>query len=228
MKSFIHYVDGHKESEKQARESFKSFTKRGWDVHLKPGITKHTVKSHPEYNRTIIKGSRLHDFKKENINKYYTKISCALNHISFWKEVVKENEPMCFLEHDSLCTMSYDNYEFEDYLLLNAESVFRKPNKLGLKQYENYVWPSFGVCDFPKQYPLKYHKENQWKDSMMAPGTGAYAISPSGAGKMLDAIDKNGFDQSDFMINSSNLKMQYVMPSPVKFNSVNLSTSYGI
>ena len=51
---------------------------------------------------------------------------------------------------------------------------------------------------------------------------------PKGAKKLLSAIDKHGFDQSDFMINSKNVRMQYIVPSPVKFNTVNLSTSYGI
>jgi hypothetical protein len=45
---------------------------------------------------------------------------------------------------------------------------------------------------------------------------------------MLMAIAKYGIDQSDFMINSFNLKMEYLIPSPVKFNKINLSTSYGI
>ena len=63
---------------------------------------------------------------------------------------------------------------------------------------------------------------------MMAPGTGAYAITPAGAKKMLHSIETHGLDQSDFMINSKNVRMQYVIPSPVKFAKVNLSTSYGI
>ena len=62
----------------------------------------------------------------------------------------------------------------------------------------------------------------------MVPGTGAYAITPKGAEKMLDTVDIFGIDQSDFMLNSYNINIQYVLPSPVKFNSTNLSTSYGI
>ena len=61
----------------------------------------------------------------------------------------------------------------------------------------------------------------------MAPGTGAYAITPAGAKKMLAATE-NVIDQSDFMLNEYNLKIEYVYPSPVKFNTENLSTSYGI
>ena len=228
MKGFIYYVAGHKASEEQAKQSYKSFIKYKWDVSLRSGITKHQVKEQEEFKLKIIENSRLHNFRDEDINRYLTKISCAINHIQFWKEVVKENQQMCFLEHDSICTMRWDDYQYDDYLLLNAEWVFKPPNKLGLEKFKNYLWPSFGVCDFPKNYPLKYHKENIWQHSMMSPGTGAYAITPSGAQKLLDAIYKHGFDQSDFMINSSNVRMQYTLPSPVKFNKVNLSLSYGL
>ena len=43
MKGFIYFVEGHEESERQARESFQSFDRHGWDVHLRAGITKRTV-----------------------------------------------------------------------------------------------------------------------------------------------------------------------------------------
>jgi len=228
MKGYIYYISGHKESEKQANESYTSFKKYGWDVELRPGVTRFTVKENDEFSRDIIKGSRLYNFKEENTNKYLTKISCAINHIQFWKEVVETKRAMCFLEHDSICTMRCEDYQFHDYLLLNAESVFRPPNKLGQQKYKDYYWPGFGINDFPDSYPLKYNKDNLWKNSMMAPGTGAYIISPMGAKKMLAAIDKHGFDQSDFMINTHNIRMEYVLPSPVKFNSINLSTSYGL
>ena len=224
MKGQIVYIKGHEKSEKQAQQAFTSLRKRGWDVELKAGITPKTVKD----DVRIIEESRLLNFKKENRNRYLTKVSCALNHIEFFKNVVETDEPMAFFEHDAISVMAPEEYEFEDYLLLNAEYVFRPPNKLAINQFKDYVWPSFGVCDFPENYPLLYYRNNIWKNSMMAPGTGAYAITPQGAQKMLDAIDEHGLDQSDFMINSSNLEMQYINPSPVKFNNVNLSTSYGI
>ena len=53
-------------------------------------------------------------------------------------------------------------------------------------------------------------------------------MSPQGAKKMIKAIETHGMDQSDFMINSKNVTMQTCIPSPVTFNTVNLSTSYGI
>lgn len=227
MKGYVIYIKGHEKSEAQANQALKSFKKYKWDVVLREGITKNKVKNTEEYSTEIIDNSRLHNFKIEDYNKYLTKLSCAINHVQFWKEVVAADEPMCFFEHDTICTQHKEQYDFEDYLILNAEFVFRPPNKLGLQQFKDFVWPSFGVCDLPENYPLLYYRNNIWKNSMMVPGTAAYAISPSGAQKMLDAVDKHGLDQSDFMINSSNLRIQYINPSPVKFNTVNLSTSYG-
>jgi len=225
----IVYVKGHKESEKQASEALASFKKWGWDTYLHEGLTWENVENTSEYkNYKIIENSRLLNFKEENKHKFLTKISCAINHIRFWKKVIKVNKPMAFIEHDSICTTSWDNYTFDEYLILNCEFVFRPPNKLGLSQFKDYAWPSFGLCEWPNDYRLKYYRENLWKDSNMAPGTGAYAITPIGAKKMLNVIEKYGLDQSDFMINSFNLKMQYCVPSPVKFNKINLSTSYGI
>jgi len=225
MRARIVYIKDHEESEKQAKQAFSSFKLYDWDVKVKAGYTRDTV----NIDRDIIEKSRLLDFKRENTNRYLTKAACAYNHIDFWQKVIEEDEPMAFIEHDGICTMSWnDEWDFEDYLILNAEWVFQPPNKLALQQFKNFSWPSFGVCDMPKNYPLKYHKENVWLDSMMTPGTGAYAITPQGAKKMIEAIDMFGFDQSDFMLNSYNIRLQYLMPSPVKFNTVNLSTSYGL
>ena len=227
IKAQIVYIKGHSESEKQAQECLKSFNNFNWNAHLHEGLTADIIENEPEFNYTIIENSRLHDFKKENYHKFLTKVSCAINHIRFWRKVVETNETMAFIEHDSICTTSWDSYIFDEYLILNCEFVFRPPNKLGLVQYKDYNWPSFGLCSWPTNYPLKYHKENKWKNSNMAPGTAAYAITPEGAKKMLTAVEKYGLDQSDFMINSFNLKMQYCIPSPIKFNKTNLSTSYG-
>ena len=228
MKGQIVYIKGHDRSQKQANQALQSFNKYKWDVELKAGNTKNNIKNFYPGHYTIIANSRLHNFREENYNKYQTKISCAFNHVHFWEKVISEDQPMCFLEHDAICCMTSEEYDFEEYLILNAEFVFKSPNKLGLRQFKDFTWPSFGINDLPESYPLKYYKENVWKGYNMAPGTGAYAITPQGAKKLLSAINKYGFDQSDFMINSFNIRMQYLNPSPIKFNTINLSTSYGL
>lgn len=229
MKGQIVYIKGHAESEKQAQQSYDSFKRNGWDVELIEGITRHTVEDTKEFKELeIIAESRLYNFEEENYNKFLTKVSCAINHVRFWKRVIDEKETLAFLEHDAIGVMDPGDLQFDEYLILNAEYVFKPPSKLNLNQFKNYEWLGFGVNHLPKDYPLKYYRENIWKDSLMVPGTGAYAITPKGAERMLDTVDIFGIDQSDYMLNSYNINIQYILPSPVKFNSTNLSTSYGI
>lgn len=223
MKAFIHYINNHTPSIMQAEQSLKSFgLYSGWEPVLKKGITPKTLKDHPP----IKEGSRLHNFAKENENRFKTKLSCAMNHVHFWREVVYLDEPCAFVEHDAICIGSWRDYEFDEYLILNADHVFKPPNKLGIQKFANYKWPKTNVPrNLPDDYPLVYYRENDWNGSKMVPGTGAYAITPKGAKKMLDIVEK-GIDQSDFMLNTFNVNIQYM--TLFKFNTVNLSTSYGI
>lgn len=62
----------------------------------------------------------------------------------------------------------------------------------------------------------------------MIPGTAAYAVTPKGAKKLLDSLHKNGWEQSDFFINTFNVKMQYTIPEYFTFKHSNLNTSHGV
>ena len=132
------------------------------------------------------------------------------------------------MEHDAICVDSLKELDFDEYLVLNADSVFRPPNALALTKFINYSFPdtSNTAKTLPESYPLKYYKNNEWKGFNMAPGTGAYAITPKGAKKLLSVADKY-LDQSDFLINSYNVNIQYISPSPIKFNKTSLKTSHG-
>lgn len=228
MKTQITYVSHHDGSINQMGALERSFVGySGWEYESKSGITPRTLKKYPERNIPMIEQSRLLNFKRENINRYETKLSCVLNHVMFWRRVVEADEPMAFLEHDALCCGDWKDYDFDEYLILNAESVFRPPNKLAIQRLKGYKWTGKGVNNLPDDYPLQYHRENAWHGYNMAPGTGAYAITPKGAKRLLTVAEKN-LDQSDFIVNSHNVNIQYIMPSVMKFQNVNLSLSYGI
>ncbi len=232
----ITYIKGHEKSEQQAKKAFSSFKKyNNWDVDLVKGLTAKTVVDTPEFKTRVISDSRLHNFRTEDMNRFRTKMACAINHIRFFEKVIASDEPMAFLEHDAICIDDWKDWDFEEYLCLNVEYVFRPPNKLSFVNkrfpdffFQNDFFGGSGVKDFPQDYPLLYYRQNPWAGSMMAPGTGAYAMTPKGAKKMLHAIEQYGMDQSDFMINSHNVRFQYAFPSLTKFNKVNLNTSLGV
>jgi GR25 family glycosyltransferase involved in LPS biosynthesis len=223
MKAFIHYIDNYLPSISQSKQALNSFNFfSGWEAELIEGFTPRTLSEVPP----IKEESRLLDFKKNNENQYLTKVSCAMNHVRFWKKVIDLNEPCAFIEHDAICISSWKNYDFDEYLIMNADYVFRPPNKLGKQKYKDFHFPQTkDPADIPNDYPLQYYRENDWKGSNMAPGTASYAITPKGAKKML-SVASNMLDQSDFMINSHNIRMQYI--TLFKFNTINLSSSNGI
>lgn len=227
MKGYIHYIKGHKDSEKQASESLKSFLQNDWDVSLREGITPDTLDD-KEFDYPLIKGGRLSIMKENGEEKYFTKKSCISNQIRLWRECVRMNTPLAFIEHDAICLSSFDR-PFDEVICFNLEYAFLPPTVLSnYSILRDYSIPSnISPKPFPADYPLTYPKKNSYEGSKLIPGTAAYGVTPKGARKLLIAAEKYGLEQSDYFINTSNVNIEYVTPSPVKFNITNLNTSHG-
>jgi len=227
MKCYIHYINGHEGSTRQANEALSSFLYHGWDAHLVEGITPDTL-DESEFDYPLIEGGRLHDMKRKGEDKYYIKKSCVSNHIRLWRRCVEEDEPMAFIEHDAICISNFQ-YDVDELLCLNIEYAFSPPSVLAnYPRLQGYT-PCGTISPTPltNDYPLLYYKDNIYNGSRMMPGTASYIVSPKGANRLLKCAEEYGLDQSDFFINSHNVKIDYVTPSPVKFNTTNLNTSHG-
>ena len=223
MKVRIVYVKGNPESEAQADQSLKSWLDFGWDAELYEGITPETL------NRAVfpywdMPGGRLSSFKETEPHKYPIKKACLYNNLQFAKDVIEYNQPMVFAEHDTLCLEEYRGFWPHDFCFLAMDYAFQPPTALA-----KYKWrPPFemGVKPFPRNYPLQYYRDTVYKGHNMTPGTAAYMLTPGGARKILKAVEKHGLEQSDFIINERNLKLEYISPSIVKFNTRNLNLSH--
>lgn len=223
----IVYISNEK-SIKQSIESYESFNNFGWDISRVEGITPDTL-NEKDFDFLDVPNGRLESFKINEPKKYPIKKSCLFNNLKFCEKVIEADKPLAFLEHDSICISKWLNYDFEDYCFLSFEYAFKPPTALAKHPFNKYETKSTnGINDFPLDYPLKYYKDTLYKGSIMTPGTSAYALTPNGAKKILYAVEKYGLEQSDFIINSTNVRMQYVYPSPVKFNVINLKSSHGI
>jgi len=228
MKGQIVFIKGHKGSESQAKDAYESFVKHGWDVEMVEGITPSTL-DETEFDYPLIKGGRLYEMKKKNDPKYYIKKSCISNQIRMWRKCVEENITMAFIEHDAICVGSM-NQRVDELVCLNIEYAFFPPSVLANHAFMQYYRPEYSILPktLPEDYPLRYYKKpNAYTNAAMIPGTAAYAVSPKGAKRLLEAAEQRGIDQSDFFVNSYNVKLEYITPSPVKFNSRNLNTSHG-
>ena len=236
LESKIIYIPGHSGSVKQADDSEKSFSRfEGWDASLCAGITAETFREPPrlkwiENGRMEGHASRIERFPEESERwkkMVLTKKSCATNHLRFWQEVVKRNKTMAFLEHDSICVGDWIDPEFEDCLILNMQYALEEPTSLAKFRRHTPKNKAPGVHSLEPSYPVRYTYKNYYEGSNLIPGTAAYAMTPQGAQKMLDGVKKHGLDQSDYMINSKLVNLEYLFPSVVKFNDVNLKTSHG-
>ena len=223
MKVRVVYVKGNKESEAQAEQSLKSWIDHKWDAELWEGITPETL------NRAVfpywdMPGGRLSAFKENEPHKYPIKKACLYNNLQFAKDVIEYNQPMVFAEHDTLCMAEYNGFWPHDFCFLAMDYAFQPPTALA-----KYKWrPPFemGVNPFPRNYPLQYYRPTVYKGYNMTPGTAAYMLTPGGARKILKAVEKHGLEQSDFIINERNVKLEYISPSIVKFNTRNLNLSH--
>ena len=227
MKCVVHYVEGNKESEEQAKVAYNSFDKYGYDVTKKQGITPATLSNYDNYK--VLEGSRLQSFSinDNDQRKFQVKKSCVLNNIEFAKSVIEADEPMIFLEHDAQCAMLYKDFDFDEYCYLAIETWNKPPSGLALNQFRGYS-PLYGmdVNNFPSDWPLKYHKDTLYKHANLTPGTMAYALSPKGAKKILHAVETHGLEQSDFLINSDVVRLQYIFPAIAKHQPKNLNLSH--
>ena len=227
MKAFLIFVKDHLGSTTQAAKALASCKDTGFDVELTEGVTPLTVDKYDKWSHCP--GSRASNFFEQNEKKYKTKKSCFMNHVRVWEKCIELDEPVAFLEHDIGCVRDYIEEDFEDVLILNVESAMKQEVFEAFKNLPTRYKPSWnlGINEY-KFEPLKYrHNVPEWKGSYMMPGTGAYAVTPKGAKKLLDNLLTYGWEQSDFFINTANVTIQYIVPEYFTFKSKNLNMSHG-
>ncbi len=227
MKTFIIYID-HPKSIDYASQCLKSFEHfSGWEPELFEGITVDTLPTYEEqYNIKMKELSRASDFFNNHPKKYKIKKSCSLNHYRLFRKCVELNEPIAVVEHDSHCMKDWENAKFDDVLVLNAASAIKQ-------QVLKHIWPinrhkiPDGIQDICFN-GLVYKFSEDWKGAHIMPGTAAYAITPMGAQKMIDVYENIGWEQSDFIINTHNVRIQTIVPELFTFKLPNLKMSHGV
>jgi len=231
MKVQITYTPTVRESLNFAENSLKSFNSYNYEAELNEGFTRATNKLEGMYDYPLAKDGRLYQMKEGQDPVYLTKLACVLNNVKFWHKVRDNNEVMIFAEHDSICVSDISHFDSFEYMILNVDTAFIKNPKYNVEikqfgQQKLYNTSNKHIQQMGDDWPLKYYHKNNWEGSLMVPGTAAYAISPQGADRLITAAETIGLDQSDYFINSSNIDIQYVLPSPVQLSDKILSTSW--
>lgn len=236
MKAWVVYVNGHELSEKCMRKTVDSLVKYKWDYEVVSGVTPDTLNEN-EFPYKDLPEGRLESFRyndnRSEQRKYKIKKSCVYNHLRFAQEVIKRNESMIFLEHDVVVTAPPPNdVDVTEFCFLNIDGAFKRPSVLAdkprLVEWYNKHPHRLGVAPFPTNYPLKYYKRSRYHGYNMTPGTSAYMLTVKGAKRLLRVAESYGLEQSDFILNEQTLFMQYIYPSPVKFQKINPNLSHGL
>ena len=251
MKGQITYTPTINKSIELSKQSLDSFNRfNGWDITRNKGLTKETWEelAQSRFKYEIFERGRLGSMIRSGDKVLSTKLACVYNNVTFWHKVLEYNEPMVFIEHDIICKTSYLDYDFDEYLIMNIEDAVQGNPKInkprisapGDRDKEQIIikanWGKYfdkidnmkpGIYDLMdlQEYPLLYYINNEWKRYPMVPGTACYGLTPKGAEKLIYTAKTYGLDQSDFIVNCHNVGVQYVLPSPVKFNSIYLNTS---
>lgn len=229
MRANIIHIENHSKSRAAAQNCLQSCAKFGTiEAELVGGITPGSL-NYIEglYNIKPLPNSRAYAYETEKQPMYETKKSCFFNHVLFWERVIAANEPMIFLEHDAVCVREYDYPEFDEVLVLNLDAAFKHNKNLWKNHAYSYIYKNEETAVRPLVSSLKYWKENKFKGGYLIPGTAAYAITPKGANRLLESMWINGWDQSDFFINTKNVNIEYVDPEYFNFSGPNMSTSKG-
>ena len=223
----IVYIRDYEPSVQAANKAFTSCENYGIIPWLVDGVTPKTLPTvHAKYKLDPVIYSRAWDYEMEKQPYLETKKSCFYNHVIFWEKVVERNEVGIFLEHDALMVAPWDNPVFDEVLCLNMHTAVKSHDQIYLRAGWGWKYESPAKREIrPLEYDLKYHKNNSFKGGHLIPGTAAYAITPKGAKRLLKSTTINGWDQSDYFINTKNVDIAYADPEYFQFNSNNLKTS---
>lgn len=230
IKANVIYIKGYGPSEIQMQKLKKSLDTFNISYDLIEGITPKTLSNYIiNYPLNPVINSRAHSYEKEKNPILNNKKSCFINHIMFWERVITSNTPMMFLEHDSLMVRKWNNTTFDEVLVMNLNSAVSHNKNLLKHIKKSYVYnnDADNYKNHTLDYKLKYWNKNLFEGGSCAPGTAAYAITPKGAKRLLESYKKNGWDQSDFFINTNNVNIQYSDPDFFEFSGKNLKSSHG-
>jgi GR25 family glycosyltransferase involved in LPS biosynthesis len=227
MKAYIVYVKNNEKSEYYANYCLDS-CKDKFDAELFEGVTPDTLSDYEKiYDFDHISPSRAENFNLQDKNLYSVKKSCFMNHVRLWNLCLETNQPLAFIEQDSFCVRAWDSLSFEDVLILNYESAWNQKVFTHLRRTSAGEIEIKSGKNLYNKSPLRYKKVNIFESSSIMPGTAAYAVMPSGAAKLLSSLEKHGWEQSDFFINTYNVKIEYYQPEYFTFKLPNLNMSHG-
>jgi GR25 family glycosyltransferase involved in LPS biosynthesis len=220
MKAVVIYLEHHKDSIAQAKACIDSCVKYEYDVTTLKASEPNNLKC--DFSFDIMKDSRVKALPRD---RFANKQACFASHYRCWKHVIDTGKPLLILEHDAIAIKKWDNPEYDEVLCLNMKNAMNRTIFNSTRAPESAYKFNGSLNLEDSKSNLKYNRNNIFKDSYMIPGCASYVINPHGAIKLLKSIVEHGWEQNDYLINTSVVDIKYTVPDYFSLNK-NLQTSH--
>lgn len=221
IKTFILYNVEDDRSVKNAKHCIKSFEgKTGYEPELYAGCWKTTLFEWKEKYGYWEGWDSKKSWSEETGQR---KLATFYSHYSLWQKCLELNKPIIIVEHDTECLLDLNvQFNAEEMILiqLTAHSMFDPYNltksgqikthwardKKNINQYNSY---GKGQHDVFWKHPKRNGRH-------LAGNTGQL-MTVSTAKYFIDTVHEKGWRQNDLIETPSEMKVQYVNPSPIKW-----------
>lgn len=132
-------------------------------------------------------------------------MGCIGSHYTLWTNCIALNEPIIVLEHDATIVSKIEEVEFNEVLNLQSNT------------WDNPNWAYYKKIQKLFRDPCVNAPEEgiQSAKYINLPGTSGYALTPTGAKKLVAGIKTRGPYLADLFINKSLVEIQDLWPRPV-------------
>jgi len=190
MKAFIIYLREVQSTIDAALECKRTARENGIDAWLMEGHTPSRADKFIKENnfKPYLPGPKLYDikWKKPGVR------GCFVSHYHAWLKCLELGHNIIVLEHDARIINEYPSVQFNDVIQLGY-------NKNGVDEYHD-------------QEPWAEPNTFERKGVRMLEGTHAYAITPQGAKKLIDATVTHGMAPADWHICATHVDIQTLRP----------------
>lgn len=221
MKTFVISILQWPVSRKYGERALSSLKHHGLDAKMFAAVTPETVEA-AEQKYGVKPRQRYQTEQMQNPAYNLYKRSCFMSHYSLWQRCLEVNQPIVVAEHDTVMTRDWDDPQFAgDVLNLN---VLR--TKAGGVPDDHFAPP--GVYKHPADFNRKIIDRIDGREIEAGRINGAhfYEIKPQGAAKLVEITERDGFINTDNMINQHYVDLEYISPVYGKITG-NLYSSMG-
>jgi GR25 family glycosyltransferase involved in LPS biosynthesis len=207
MKAFVVTITEWKVSRKYGERAVASMIQHGLEAEIFDAVTPRTVydvkkrfgvKPRERHQHTHMLDPKQRPYKRSNF----------MSHMCLWQKCIDLNQTIIVAEHDTVMTRGWDDPQFEGDIL-NLNVLRYQAGKVSDDAFAPagiYKHPAFfnrGKIDLINGKNIEAGRIN---------GTHFYAIKPSGARKLIEVSQRDGFINCDNIINEVYTDLEYISP----------------